>query len=93
MFITQEDYLKNVLKRLAMSEIKLVRIRLAQHFKLLAYQSLSTDAEKKEMSRVPYASGVRSLTQSMVCSRPDLAYVASVVSRHMVKQKDTLECN
>ena len=45
-----------------MSEIKLVRIRLAQHFKLLAYQSLSTDAEKKEMSRVPYASGVRSLT-------------------------------
>ena len=35
------------------------------------------------MSKVPYASAVGSLMYSMVCTRPDLAYAASLVSRFM----------
>jgi len=35
------------------------------------------------MSRVPYASAVRSLMYVMVCIRPDLAYAVSTVSRLM----------
>lgn len=35
------------------------------------------------MDTIPYASGVRSIMYSMVCTRPDLAYAVSVVSRFM----------
>ena len=35
------------------------------------------------MSRVPYSSAVGSLMYAMVCSRPDLAYAMSLVSRYM----------
>lgn len=35
------------------------------------------------MSRVPYSSAVGSLMYAMVCTRPDLAYAVSVVSRFM----------
>jgi len=35
------------------------------------------------MSQVPYASAVRSLIYAMVCTRPDLAYAVSTVSRFM----------
>jgi len=37
--------------------------------------------EKEYMSRVPYASAVGGLMYVMVCTRPDLAHVVSVVSR------------
>jgi len=35
------------------------------------------------MSRVPYASAVGSLMYAMVCTRTDLAYAVSTVSRFM----------
>jgi hypothetical protein len=35
------------------------------------------------MSKVPYSSDVGSLMYSMVCSRPDLSYAMSLVSRYM----------
>ena len=35
------------------------------------------------MSRVPYASAIGSLMYVMVCTRPYLAHVVSVVSRFM----------
>lgn len=35
------------------------------------------------MSRVPYASAIGSIKYAMVCSRPDLAYGISLVSRFM----------
>ncbi|XP_073119906.1 secreted RxLR effector protein 161-like [Henckelia pumila] len=35
------------------------------------------------MAGIPYASGVGSLIYGLVCSRPDLAYAISVVSRFM----------
>jgi len=35
------------------------------------------------MVSTPYASGVGSIMYGMVCSRPDLAYAVSIVSRFM----------
>jgi len=35
------------------------------------------------MSHVPSANAVGSLMYAMVCTRPDLAYVVSMVSRYM----------
>jgi len=35
------------------------------------------------MSRVPYANAVRSFMYAMICTRPDLTYAVSTVSRFM----------
>ena len=37
------------------------------------------------MSRVPYSSAVGSLMYAMVCSRPDLDYAASAISKYTEK--------
>ena len=66
-----------------MSNAKVVSTLLATHFKLSIKQSLTTDKEKEDMERVPYASAVGSLMYSMVCMRPDIAHVVGTVSRFL----------
>jgi len=66
-----------------MTEIRPVTTTLAGHFKLSSKQYLQSLEEEKEMSRVPYASVVRSLMYAMVCTRPNLVYAVSTVSRFM----------
>jgi len=39
------------------------------------------------MSQVPYASALGSLMYTMVCTRPDLTYVVSIVNRFMSNSK------
>ena len=41
------------------------------------------DEEKLMMEKYPYASGVGSLMYAMVCTRPDLSYPLSILSRFM----------
>ncbi|GKA36128.1 hypothetical protein Tco_0722619 [Tanacetum coccineum] len=41
------------------------------------------DCDVKRMSKVPYANAVGSLMYLMVCTRPDIAYAVSVVSRYL----------
>ncbi|CAD6334611.1 unnamed protein product [Miscanthus lutarioriparius] len=55
----------------------------APHFKLSALQCASTDDDFEYMSRVLYSSDVGSLMYAMVCTRPDLSYAMSLVSRYM----------
>ncbi|KAK1643528.1 hypothetical protein QYE76_061333 [Lolium multiflorum] len=43
----------------------------------------SSEDDIEYMSRVPYSSAVGSLMYAMVCSRPDLSYAMSLVSRYM----------
>ena len=43
--------------------------------------------EKAEMSKVPYASAVRSLMYVMVCTRLDFGYAVGVVNRYMSNPK------
>jgi len=45
--------------------------------------SPSSEAERMDMSRVPYASAVGSLMYAMICTRPDIAQAVGVVSRFM----------
>ncbi|RVW26889.1 Retrovirus-related Pol polyprotein from transposon TNT 1-94 [Vitis vinifera] len=56
---------------------------LAQHFKFDHSTLPSTDEEVEYMKSVPYSSVVGSLMYAMVCTRPDLAFAVSVVSRFM----------
>ncbi|KAH9751503.1 hypothetical protein KPL71_014323 [Citrus sinensis] len=41
------------------------------------------EAERNEMSRVPYASAVGSLMFAMICTRPDIEQAVGAVSRYM----------
>ncbi|GJY33235.1 putative RNA-directed DNA polymerase [Tanacetum coccineum] len=41
-----------------------------------------TDKELDKMSRVPYASAIGSIMYAMTCTRPDVSFALSMVSRH-----------
>jgi transposase InsO family protein len=83
LFISQEQYIEKVLERFNMNNAKVVSSPLATHFKLSTKQSPSTDEEKEDMERIPYASVVGSLMYAMVCTRPDIAHAVGVVSRFL----------
>nr|GEU29048.1 Gag-Pol polyprotein [Tanacetum cinerariifolium] len=53
--------------------------------KLSSKMSPSSEKERMKMSRVPYASAVRSLMFSIICTRPDIAYAVGVVSQYMAE--------
>jgi len=82
LYLSQENYVLKVLERFNMAEAKSVTTLLASHFKLSSKQSPQL-LEEKEISWVPYASAVRLLMYVMVCTKPDLAYAVSIVSRFM----------
>ena len=66
-----------------MHKAKPVSSPLAGHFKLSSQQCPTSDKEKEEMDKVPYASAVGSLMYVMVCTRPDIAYSVGLVSRFL----------
>ncbi|GKE82114.1 hypothetical protein Tco_1552114, partial [Tanacetum coccineum] len=53
------------------------------HFKLSLKDCPVKDYDVKRMSKVPYANAVGSLMYLIVCTRPDIAYAISVVSRFL----------
>ncbi|KAJ9542762.1 hypothetical protein OSB04_029268 [Centaurea solstitialis] len=83
LYLSQEGYVQKVLRRFGMSEAKPVNTPFAPHFKLSSALSPSTQADVAYMARVPYSSAVGSLMYAMICTRPDLAYAVSMVSRYM----------
>jgi ATP-binding cassette subfamily B (MDR/TAP) protein 1 len=62
---------------------KTIGVPLPPYLKLSAEDSPTSDAEKAEMAKVPYASAVGSLIYAMVATRPDIAFAVGVVSRYM----------
>ena len=45
-------------------------------------QCPSTTDERERMSKVPYASAIGSIMYAMICTRPDVSYALSVMSRY-----------
>ena len=84
LFLSQQNYIQKVLHPFNMHDAKYVSTPIAPHFKLSALQCLSTHGDIEYMSRVPYSSDVSSLMYAMVCSRPDLSYAMSLITRYMV---------
>uniref|UniRef100_A0A2N9HLU0 Uncharacterized protein n=1 Tax=Fagus sylvatica TaxID=28930 RepID=A0A2N9HLU0_FAGSY len=82
-WLSQKNYLKKILRRFNMQDCKPIPTPLPINFKLSSSMSPSNEAERMEMSRVPYASAVGSLMFAMVCTRPDIAQAVGVVSRYM----------
>nr|GEW91039.1 hypothetical protein [Tanacetum cinerariifolium] len=81
--LSQTDYISKVLKKFNMSSYKPIPTPLAPHFKLSSRECLNSEEDKEDMSRVLYSSAVGNLMYAMVCTRLDLAYAVSVVSRYM----------
>jgi len=75
--LSQENYVLKMLKRFNMVKARPTTTSLTGYFRL----SSSQCPNKNEMSRVPYASAVGSLMYVIVCTRSDLAYAVSTVSR------------
>ncbi|KAL4337997.1 hypothetical protein AHAS_Ahas12G0166100 [Arachis hypogaea] len=82
-WLSQKNYLKKILQRFNMQECKPISTPLPMNFKLSSSMCPSSEAERMEMSRVPYASAVGSLMYAMICTRPDIAQAVAVVSRFM----------
>lgn len=81
--LSQKGYVTRVLGKFGMLDAKAVSTPLAPHFKLTRDQAPEPDEEKEYMNTVPYASVVGSIMYAMICTRPDLAYAVSLVSRFM----------
>ena len=81
--LSQKWYIEKVFHRFNMQNAKPVSTPLVARFGLSYVLSPQLDDDVDYMSRVPYSSVVGSLMYAMVCSRPDLSYVVSAVSRYM----------
>ena len=61
-----------------MSQAKVIYSLLARHFKLTSKQCPTSEKEKEEMTKLPYASAVGSLMYAMVCTRLDITQAIGV---------------
>ena len=81
--LSHESYMRKVIERFNMTRAKPVSTPIAPHFKLSSSQSPQTDEENEVMKKVPYANAIGSMMYAMVCTRPDISYAVSLVSRFM----------
>lgn len=83
LYLSQEAYLKKVFERFGTSNSKRVMTPISKQFKLSISQSPKNIEELAYMESIPYANIVGSIMYAMVCTRPDIAHVMSLVSRFM----------
>ncbi|KAL2227396.1 UNVERIFIED_CONTAM: Retrovirus-related Pol polyprotein from transposon TNT 1-94 [Sesamum indicum] len=81
--LNQRSYLSNVLKKFSMENAKSTSVPLAAHFQLSKEQCPKTASEIRKMENVPYSNLIGSIMFLMVCTRPDVAYSISCLSRFM----------
>ncbi|KAL0433142.1 UNVERIFIED_CONTAM: Retrovirus-related Pol polyprotein from transposon TNT 1-94, partial [Sesamum latifolium] len=82
-FLNQKTYVKSVLEKFSMNTAKATSVSLATHFQLSKNQCPKSNSEKKHIERVPYSNAIGSVMYLMVCTRPDIAYAVSCLSRYM----------
>ncbi|GJV14712.1 retrovirus-related pol polyprotein from transposon TNT 1-94 [Tanacetum coccineum] len=81
--VSQSGYVQKILINYRANNGKSVSVPLGVHFKVSLKDCPSSDWDVERMSEVPYANAVGSLMYLMVCTRPDIAYVVSIVSRYL----------
>ena len=82
-WLSQKNYMNKILQLFNMQDCKSVSTPLPVNFKLSSSMCPSSEPERKEMSRVPYASAVGSLMFAMICTRPDIVQTVGAISRFM----------
>nr|GEU71995.1 hypothetical protein [Tanacetum cinerariifolium] len=81
--VLQSGYVSKILNNFRIDNGKSVRMSLGGHLKLSLKDCPVRDCDVERMSKVPYADAVGRLMYLMVCTRPDIAYAVSVVSRYL----------
>ena len=84
LWLSKEKNVERVLERFNMKHAKPVSTPLGGHFKLSKKSCPSSNKEKENIASIPYSSAVGSLMHVMICTQPDIAHAAGVVSRFMV---------
>ncbi|CAM8956236.1 unnamed protein product [Rhodiola kirilowii] len=82
-YLSQSDYLNKVVDKFSMRSAKPASIPLRGHLELTKADFPVTDQDKLKMSKIPYDVAVGSVMYDMLCTRPDLAFSTSVLSRFM----------
>ena len=83
--VSHETYLRKVLERFNTSKAKLIDTSVIKNQGLNLKDCPKTLADKAKLAIVLYASVIGSLMYAMVCTRPDLAYVAGLLSWFSVR--------
>ncbi|GJT38372.1 putative RNA-directed DNA polymerase [Tanacetum coccineum] len=80
--LSQDTYLDKILKRFKMDNSKKGILPLHHGIKISSDLCPKTNDELDKMSRVPYASAIGSIMYAMTCTRLDVSFALSMVSRH-----------
>ena len=80
--LSQSMYIDKVLNRFNMNESKSGFIPMSHGVTLNDTQCASMPDEQERMSRVPYALAIGSIMYAMICTRLDVSYALSVMSRY-----------
>ncbi|CAM8998933.1 unnamed protein product [Rhodiola kirilowii] len=83
MFLSQAEYVDKVLEKFSMHDSKPAMIPLGGHLVLSKEDCPKDETARKKMSSIPYDVAVGSVMYCMLCTRPDLAFGISVLSRFM----------
>ncbi|GJX88198.1 hypothetical protein Tco_0340212 [Tanacetum coccineum] len=86
--VSQSGYVSNILNKFRIDNEKSIQMSLGRNFNLLLKDCPFRDYDVERMSKVPYANAVRSLMYLMVCTRPDIAYAVSVISKYLAYGTD-----
>nr|GEW31710.1 retrovirus-related Pol polyprotein from transposon TNT 1-94 [Tanacetum cinerariifolium] len=81
--VLQSGYIYKILNNFRIDNGKSVQMPFGGHFKLSLKDCPIRDCDVERMSKVPYANAVGSLMYLMVCTRPNIAYAVSIVSRYL----------
>ncbi|GJR13998.1 retrotransposon protein, putative, ty1-copia subclass [Tanacetum coccineum] len=80
--LSQDTYLDKILKRFNMENSKKGILPLHHGIKISSDLCPKNDDELDKISRVLYASAIGSIMYAMTCTRPDVSFALSMVSRH-----------
>ncbi|CAM9003853.1 unnamed protein product [Rhodiola kirilowii] len=83
MILSQAKYIDKVIKKFSVEHSKPAVIPLGGHLVLSKQDCPETEEEKNKMADIPYDVAVGSVMYCMLCTRPDLAFAISVLSRFM----------
>jgi hypothetical protein len=83
----QKNYIEEVLERFGMSDCKQIATPFDAKTQLVNLKEKENDQHLDEMRGVPYKEAVGSLMYAMVATRPDLAFVVSLVSQFMSRPR------
>ncbi|CAM8953087.1 unnamed protein product [Rhodiola kirilowii] len=81
--LSQTEYIDKVLEKFAMTSVKPSPIPLGGHIQISKDDCPKNESDKQKMANIPYDVAVGSIMYAMLCTRPDLAFGISVLSRYM----------